>query len=86
MRGVDGSLPIPPLDLILRCTESREYYDKDGNKRQKDNSNTYYHTNVSCIQSKHKDFQLSDVQVEDSVRSTLLQSHLDLLKCVFNFQ
>ena len=86
MRGVDGSLPIPPLDLILRCTESREYYDKDGNKRQKDNSNTYYHTNVSCIQSKHKDFQLSDVQVEDSVRSTLLQSHFDLLKCVFNFQ
>ena len=46
MRGVDA-LPIPPLNLILRCTESREYYD---NKRQKDNSNTYYHTNVSSIQ------------------------------------
>ena len=27
----------PPLDLILSCTESREYYDIDGNKREKIN-------------------------------------------------
>ncbi len=36
MRAADGSIPVPPFDLILKCTDSREYCDKDGNKRRRE--------------------------------------------------
>ena len=85
LRGADGKIPVPPLDLILKCCETREYYDKTGNKQQKDNCNTYYHPSVTCIRAKHPNFQLGDIELQDSVRSTLLQSHLQLLECAFNF-
>ena len=85
MRGADGSVPVPPFDLILKCSEMREYYGKDGNKRQKENCNTYYHPNITCIRAKHPDFKLCDIEIEDAVWGTLLQSHFDLLQCAFNF-
>ena len=34
-RAADGNIPVPPLDLILKCHESRQYYGKDGNMHEK---------------------------------------------------
>ena len=84
--AADGSLPVPPLDLILKCTESRAYYTKDGGLQEKENSNTYYHPNVSCIKKKHPEFQFTDVCLDDATCSTLAPSHFELLKSVFNFK
>lgn len=84
MRAADGGIPEPPLNLILKCTENRQYYDKEGNKREKENCNTYYHPSLNCVKMKHPDFLKEDIQVEESVRVTLLPAHLDLLKCVFD--
>ena len=77
--AADGTLPIPPLDLILKCTESWPYYSKDGSLQEKDNSNTYYHPNVSCIKKKHPEFQFTDICLDDATRSTLTPSHFELL-------
>lgn len=84
-RAVDGSLPVAPLDMILKCIESRPYYDRDGTLKEKENANTYYHPNLCCIKSKHKDFQVEDIRLEEDVRCTLEPSHFELLKSVFNF-
>ena len=84
-RAVDGSLPVAPLDMILRCNESRPYYDRDGTLKEKENANTYYHPNISCIKMKHRDFNIQDVQLEDNVHCTLVPSHFQLLQSVFNF-
>ena len=86
MWAADGGLPIPPLDLVLKCSESRPYYNKDGNLVEKENSNTYYHPNVSCVKKKHPEFQLTDICLDDATRSTLTLSHFELLKSVFNFR
>lgn len=84
-RAADGGVPVPPLDLILKCTENREYYDKDGNKQEKENANTYYHPSISCVKLKHPHFQpISDVRIADSLRSVLLPAHYELLQSVFN--
>ena len=84
--AADGSLPIPPLDLILKCIESRPYYSKDGSLQEKENSNTYYHPNVSCIKKKHPEFEFADVRLDDATRSTLSPSNFELLESVFNFR
>lgn len=84
-RAADGSLPVAPLDMILRCNESRPYYDRDGMLKEKENANTYYHPNISCIKMKHKDFQVEDIQLEEDVHYTLEASHFQLLQSVFNF-
>ena len=84
-RAANGGLPLPPLDLILRCNESRQYRDKDGNMQEKDNSNTYYHPNVKCITQKHPDFVVADVRIEDTIKSTLSPPHMALLKSALNF-
>ena len=55
-RSADGDLPIPPLDLILKCNEFRQYYDKAGSLKKKDDSNAYYHPDINCIKIKHPDF------------------------------
>ena len=73
------------MDLILRCNESRQYRDKDGNMQEKDNSNTYYHPNVKCITQKHPDFVVADVRIEDTIKSTLSPPHMALLKSALNF-
>ena len=86
VRAADGSIPVPPLDLILKCRETREYYDKDGNKRESSNSNTYYHPNIACIRIKHPEFNCSNLAMEDSIRAVLLDAHFELLWAVFNFQ
>ena len=44
-RAADGSLPVAPLNMILRCNESRPYYDRDEKLKEKENANTYYHPN-----------------------------------------
>ncbi len=84
-RSAGGGVPIPPLDIILKCNESRQYYGKDGNMHEKENANTYYHPNFSCIRNKHPDFTLSEIRVEDGVRTSLLPVHFNLLQSVFNF-
>lgn len=84
-RAADGSLPVAPLDLILQCNESRPYYDRDGCLKEKENANTYYHPNVSCITIKHKDFKVVDIQLQEDVHSILEPSHFELLQSVFNF-
>ena len=84
-RAADGTIPFPPLDLILRCKESRQYYGKDGSMQEKGNANTYYHPNTSCIKKKHPNFQLTDIRVDDATNTSLLPCHLDLLQLVFNF-
>ena len=84
-RAADGGLPIPPLDLVLKCNEGRQYYDKAGVLQEKENSNTYYHPHFNCIKQKHPDFQCSDIRLDDSVRSTLHSSHFELLQSVFGF-
>ena len=56
-RAANKGIPVPPLDLILRCNESRPYYGKDGIMHEKENSNTYYHPNTSCIKQKHPEFK-----------------------------
>ena len=66
-RSADGGLPIPPLDLILKCNEVRQYYNKAGVLQEKDNSNTYYHPDINCIKSNHPDIQCSDVRLDGSV-------------------
>ena len=86
VRAADGSIPVPPLDLILKCRKTREYYDKDGNKRESSNSNTYYHPNIACIRIKHPEFNCSNLAMEDSIRAVLLDAHFELLWAVFNFQ
>ena len=83
-RAADGGLPIPPLDLILKCNEDRQYYDKAGTLQEKEKSNTYYHPSVNCIKKKHPDFQLNDIRLDDSVRSSLHSSHFELLQSVFD--
>ena len=85
-RSADGGVPVAPLDLILKCNESRQYYGKDGNIHEKENSNTYYHPNINCIRNKHPDFTQADIRIEENVRSSLLPVHLDLLASVFNFR
>ena len=60
-RSADGGIPVPPLDIVLQCNESRSYYDKDGNIHEKDNSNTYYHPNITCIKQKHPDFKTDHI-------------------------
>ena len=84
MRAADNGIPMPSLDLIQKCTENRQYYDKERNKREKENCNTYYHPSLSCVKMKHSYFLKEDIQVEESVRVTLLPAHLDLLQCVFD--
>ena len=84
-KAADGNLPIAPLDLILQCNESRPYYDRDGTLKEKENANTYYHPNASCIKMKHKEFMFEDIQLEEDVRYTLEPSHFELLQSVFNF-
>ena len=84
-KAADGNLPVAPLDLILQCNESRPYYDRDGTLKEKENANTYYHPNASCIKMKHKEFMFEDIQLEEDVRYTLEPSHFELLQSVFNF-
>ena len=60
------------LDLILKCTENRTYYSKDGSLQEKENSNTFYLPNVSCIKKKHPEFQFTDVCLDDATRSTFI--------------
>ena len=83
-RAADGSVPVPPLDLILKCNENRQYYDKDGNMQEKGNCNTYYHPNVSCIKKKHPEFKSSDLRLEQGIRESLQSSHFDMLHFIFN--
>lgn len=85
-RAADGSVPVPPLDLILKCNESRHYYDKDGNMQEKGNCNTYYHPNVSCIKKKHPEFQSTDIRIEETMRASLVSTHFELLRSVFNIR
>lgn len=84
-RSAEGCVPVPPLDLILKCNESRQYYGKDGNIHEKENANTYYHPNVSCIRNKRPEFNGKDICVEAVVRASLLPTHFELLKSVLNF-
>ena len=63
-RSAGRGVPVPPLDLILKCNESRQYYGKDGN--EKENSNTYYHPNLSCIRNKHPEFVHGDIRIAPS--------------------
>ena len=83
-RAADGRVPVPPLDLILKCNENRQYYDKDGNLQEKEKSNTYYHPNISCIKKKHPEFQCTDLRIEEAMRASLHPTHFDLLLSVFN--
>jgi len=77
-RSGDGGLPVPPLGLILKCNEARQYYDKGGVLQEKEIRNTYYHPDINCTA-----FQCSDIHLDDSVRSTLLPNHFELLQSVF---
>jgi len=83
-RAADGSIPVPPLDLILKCNENRQYYDKDGNMQEKGNSNTYYYPNVPGIKKKHPKFKSSDLRIEQGIRESLQASHFDMLHSIFN--
>ena len=78
-------MPVPPLDLILKCNESRQYYGKDGNICEKENACTYYHPNMSCISNKHPEFNQADIRIiDDVVRTSLLPTHFALyliLRC-----
>jgi len=55
-RPADGGLPVPPLDLVLKCNEARQYYDKADVLQEKENSNTYYHPDINCIKLQHPAF------------------------------
>ena len=48
-RAAGNDIPVPPMDLILRCSETQSYYGKDGILYEKEKSNTSYHPNSSYI-------------------------------------
>ena len=55
-RKVDGSLPDPPLNLVISHEERREFRDASNALRLGNNQNVYYHPNVSCIRRRNASF------------------------------
>jgi hypothetical protein len=81
-RKVDGSLPDPPLNLVISHEERREFRDASNALRLGNNQNVYYHPNVSCIRRRNASFVGQQIVIPADI--ALLESHKTYLKQYFN--
>lgn len=82
IRKTDGSLPDPPMNLIVSRTERRSYTDGDNVEKLSKKQNVYYHPTLSCIKKVNASFD-SSLLVKDpaltltDVHKTYLSQYLN---------
>ena len=62
-RKVDGSLPDPPLNVVVCHEERRPFRDSSNITRLSRPQNVYYHANLSCIRMGNPTFLHHDLHV-----------------------
>ena len=62
-RKVDGSLPDPPLDMVVCHEERRPFKDSSNITRLSRPHNVYYHANLSCIRMSNPTFLPHHLQI-----------------------
>lgn len=83
-RKANGSLPDPPMDLVISHEEQRQYRDKNNKICVGKPQNVYYHSNISCIRRENAAFFGPELVLAADV--TLLDSHKQYLLQYFNWK
>ena len=65
VRKADGSLPDPPMNLVICHEETRPFRDATNVVRQSKLQNVYYHANVQCIRRQNASFVGPEIVVQD---------------------
>ena len=78
-RGIDGSYPTPPNDVVIVGKSRREFYDQQGNQKEGKLGNVYFHFNTDCVRMKNPFFIPFLSRLQGGVLNYLLPIHKQLL-------
>ena len=81
-RKIDGSLPDPPLNIVISHSERREFRDANNTLKVGNYQNVYYHPNLSCIRRRNAAFMGNELVISADI--VLTESHKKYLQEYFN--
>lgn len=82
LRNLDGSLPLPPFDVVVARFERRTFRDKTGELRTPAREQAaHYHLQASCVGTVDPNFVLN---VPSDVLTLLNATHKEYLRLMFN--
>ena len=78
-RNSDGTIVDPPYNIVIRHDEARTFQNPSTGMMQTKKGNAYYHVYLNCVRSKWPNFDGKDVEIDQVIKSKLMQSHKELI-------
>ena len=87
LRSRDGSVPVPPFDMVIARAERRSFRDKNGELVTPHQEQTcHYHFRLDCIRAVEPNFVPMALQVPQDIVSSLTLVHREYLRLVFGLR
>lgn len=85
LRELNGSIPLPPMDIAVARLEQRPYFDKASGSfcTPKKETHSHYHPRVACISIVEPNFFPKSLVVLLEVKEKLLQVHKNYIRTEF---
>ena len=84
LRLQDGSIPVPPFDLVIARAERKTFRDKSGELvTPRQEQTCHYHLRLDCIRAVEPNFVPMALQVPQDVLPSLTNIHREYLRLVF---
>ena len=84
LRLQDGSIPVPPFDMVIARAERKSFRDKNGELvTPRQEQTCHYHFRLDCVRAVEPNFVPMALQVPQDVLPSLTVIHREYLRLVF---
>ena len=86
LRLQDGSIPVPPFDMVIARAERKSFRDKNGELvTPRQEQTCHYHFRLDCVRAVEPNFVPMALQVPQDILPSLTVIHREYLRLVFGF-